>query len=132
MYYTICCCTNACLSTLNFHPGRDKFTFEPLYIMIFRPVFSILWRCFSALLSAIYNRRSGVFSNKSLPNFVGQEWQTDGWEEFSIAVIPTTAQAVGKNQTTNTSSDVSDVFDDMQPVFKKAKKVWDSVLYIRL
>ncbi len=51
----------------------------------------------------------------------GGDWQAEEWEDFSVAVIPNDTQSQMKDAASN--DDEYDVFSDMKPVIKKAKKV---------
>ena len=72
-------------------------------------------KCLFSFLSGIFGRKVGV---KEECESQKDNWQSSGeWEDFSIAVIPS------NNQPSEKTGQDYDVFSDMQPVIKKAKKV---------
>ena len=76
-------------------------------------------KCITRALCVLFEKRA----SKDVSPGRGEDWQTDGWEDFSIAVIP--SDGITNTQEMISQSDVpdQDVFSDMRPVFKKAKKV---------
>ena len=57
-------------------------------------------------------------------------WDAEGWDEFSVTVVPNEATAadqpqlgVSQDQAPNENNDEQDLFQDMRPVFRKPQKV---------
>ena len=74
----------------------------------------MIWKCITTLFTHSKEVKSPVAPLN------GEEcWKSDEWEEFSISVIPNEST----EQPDPLDSNVQDVFSDMQPVIKKAKKV---------
>ena len=77
-------------------------------------------KCLSNFLSS---KKGGVHGNISTLNGPNEncDWQTDeGWGDFSVTVVP---NATATEPQLNLPSNEPDMFSDMQPVIKKAKKV---------
>jgi hypothetical protein len=87
-------------------------------------IVSSVWRCVALFLSFILKRKGGSSSSSSTPpaNEDVPEWKSEEWEDFSVSVIPNPELSTAPPGVEETS----DVFSDMQPVIKKAKKVTGS------
>lgn len=81
----------------------------------------LLWKFIRLFFSRIFTKKGNTSASSSPAVASGGNkdlnWQSDEWEDFSVSVVP--------NQDTGSglSTQEQDVFRDMQPVFKKEKKV---------
>lgn len=85
-------------------------------------IIACVWNC----LLGLYGKNKDD-SNSSRPSHSG-DWQSDEWEDFTVSVIPHASESdvdFGKGDSLETTHEheEKDVFSDMQPVLKKAKKV---------
>lgn len=80
---------------------------------LFSVVFGVL-RCITTYLS---RPRAGI---PAVDGGKENDWQTEGWGDFSVTVIPNEKEL---HQAQDSSCSDLDVFSDMQPVIKRAKTV---------
>ncbi len=69
-------------------------------------------KCFAAVISLLFKKKKKITESMTSKEHAGQDWSNDAWEDFSVKVISNDEMEVEQ-----------DIFGDMTPVFKKAKKV---------
>lgn len=90
-----------------------------------------LWLCVVGILCRGKRQHgAGGEQHQGTKETRDMNWDTEGWDEFSVTVVPNVA--TGADQTQSGVSDEQapsenqheqDLFEDMRPVFRKPQKV---------
>ena len=93
-----------------------------------------LWLCVIGIVCRGKRRHGGEGEQSQRAKEThDMNWDAEGWDEFSVTVVPNEATAadqpqlgVSQDQAPNENNDEQDLFQDMRPVFRKPQKVWIS------
>lgn len=104
---------------------------------IVRKVFGCLGRLWLCLIGVLCRRRwrhgtggGDGEQHQRTKETHDMNWDAEGWDEFSVTVVPNMGtgadqpqSGVTNEQASNENHDEEDLFQDMRPVFRKPQKV---------
>ena len=103
---------------------------------VVRKLFGCLGRLWLCLIGVLCRRKRSLGAgggdgeqHQRTKETHDMNWDAEGWDDFSVTVVPNTAtgadqpqSGVSDDQASNENHD-EDLFQDMKPVFKKPQKV---------